>query len=101
MRECIFHFKLIRGSHTEMLRGLIILGASEKPTIQDFIDAFARMGYKVALEDEKELIFASLDTRDPYKLDITKLEIKGETEDKAATDAELRAILENLIKPSW
>lgn len=101
MRECIFHFKLIRDNHTELLRALIILGTGKQPQLQDFLNAFKGMGYHVALENERELIFASVDPKDPYKLDVTKLEIKGETEDKAAQDAELRAILENLIKPSW
>ena len=101
MRECIFHFKLIRDNHTELLRALIILGPGKQPQLQDFLTAFKGMGYNVTLENERELIFASVNPKDPYKLDVTKLEIKGEGEDKAAQDAELRAILENLIKPSW
>ncbi len=101
MRECIVHFKLIKGSHSELLRGLLFLDKGQKPAIADFIDTFKRMGYDVQLENEQELIFAPLDPKETYKLDITKVEIKGESEDEGHEDLELRSIVGNLIRTKW
>lgn len=101
MRECIFHFKVIRNNESKLLRALIILDSNKQPSISDFIDTFKRMGYNVELENERELIFNSLDGKEPYKLDITKIEIKGETEDAPYHDGELRAIVEHLVKSGW
>ncbi|MFD2117697.1 hypothetical protein ACFSTH_16665 [Paenibacillus yanchengensis] len=101
MKECIFHFKLTRGKETEALRGLLFLGDDERPQMKDFLAAFTQMGYKVKRDHDYELKFTSLDPKDPFQIEITKLEIKGEKKDQAAIDAELKAILEQLIKPSW
>lgn len=101
MRECIFHFKVIKDDDTTTLRALILLGPNEEPSITEFIDTFRRMGYDVELENEHDLIFRSLDPKDSYKLDITKIEIKGETEEAPVHDGELRGIVESLIRTKW
>ncbi len=100
LRECIFHFKYIEDNQTKMLRALIFLPDDRKPNIKDFIAAFAQLGYQVQLENEAELIFAPTNTKETYKLDITKIEIEGE-EEKAEHDGELRAIIENLRGKAW
>lgn len=97
MRECIFHFKVIRGDKSKLLRALIMLEPNKRPTITDFIAAFGQLGYNVRLEDEHELIFTPVGGED-YKLDITKIEIKGENNEAAYHDGELKSILEHLIK---
>ncbi|MHA7965691.1 hypothetical protein ACX93W_16325 [Paenibacillus sp. CAU 1782] len=97
MRECIFHFKVIRGDKSKLLRALIMLEPNKRPTITDFIAAFKQLGYNVTLEDERELIFAPLGGED-YKLDITKIEIKGEDNGEGYHDGELKSILDHLIK---
>ena len=101
MKECIFHFKYMKDNETKLLRGLIFLDDDKKPEITDFIESFRIMGYKVELENERELIFHSTDSADSFKLDVTKIEIKGEKREQGAHDGELRAILDHLIKRSW
>lgn len=97
MRECIFHFKLMRVKEVKELRALVMVPKDKQPTIADFISAFDDLGYKVKLVNERELIFDSLDSDKPYKIDITKIEIKGEEAEASGHDGELRAILEHLI----
>lgn len=98
MRECIFHFKLMREKQeVKELRALVMVPKDKQPTVADFISVFDELGYKVRLENERELIFDSLDGDKPYKIDITKIEIKGEEVDATVHDGELRAILEHLI----
>lgn len=100
LRECIFHFKFIDGSQTKMLRALIFLPDDRQPSIKDFIAAFAQLGYNVQLEDAQELIFAPTNSKETYKLDITKIEMKG-NEEKAYHDGELRSIIEQLRGGRW
>ncbi|GKU80331.1 hypothetical protein [Paenibacillus sp. L3-i20] len=100
MRECIFHFKVIRGNSTKELRALIMLKEDKAPTITDFIEAFKQIGYNVRLENEQELIFAPAGGED-YKLDVTRIEIKGEDGEKEQHDGELKSIVENLIRTKW
>lgn len=99
LKECIFHFKFIDGQNTKMLRALIFLPDDRQPSIKDFIAAFAQLGYNVQLEDEQELIFAPTNHNETYKLDVTKIEIKGE--EKAFHDGDLRAIIEQLRGGKW
>lgn len=96
MKECIFHFKVMRGGETKEIRGMVMLPDNKQPSIQEFIECFDGMGYHVTLENERELIFSSLPGEAPYKLDITKIEIKGMTEEPAAHDGELKAILQHI-----
>lgn len=100
LRECIFHFKFIDGSQTKMLRALIFLPDDRQPSIKDFIAAFAQLGYNVQLEDAQELIFSPTSSKETYKLDITKIEMKGD-EGKAYHDGELRSIIEQLRGGRW
>ncbi len=79
------------------LRALVLVPNDKQPAISDFIACFDELGYKVKLENERELIFESLDGSQPYKIDITKIQIKGEPSDTNTHDGELRAILEHLI----
>jgi hypothetical protein len=101
MKECIFHFQLIKGAKSKDLRALILLSADKKPGITDFIHAFRELGYTVELENERKLIFHSLTGKEPYKLDITKIEIAGEQEETPVHDGELSTILENVIHHDW
>ncbi|MBH5319214.1 hypothetical protein I6N90_15530 [Paenibacillus sp. GSMTC-2017] len=98
MRECIFHFKVIRGNKTETLRALIMLDSNKTPTITDFIEAFEQLGYHVRLENEHELIFAPKGGKEDYKLDVTRIEIKGETDEQSQHDGELKALVEHLVR---
>ncbi|MCR8659453.1 hypothetical protein [Paenibacillus endoradicis] len=100
LRECIFHFKFIDGPNTKMLRALIFLPDDRKPSIKDFIAAFAQLGYQVQLENEQELIFAPTNAKETYKLDITKIEIKG-GDDSPQHDGELKSIIEHLRGGRW
>ncbi|GIP15665.1 hypothetical protein J40TS1_13070 [Paenibacillus montaniterrae] len=100
LRECIFHFKFIDGPQTKMLRALIFLPDDRQPSIKDFIAAFAQLGYHVKLVDEQELIFAPTNSKETYKLDITKIEYKG-GEEKAQHDGDLKAIIEQLRGGRW
>lgn len=98
MRECLFYFKHIQDGQAREYRTVIMVPEDRTPTISDFIQSFQELGYRVELENERELIFHSLGGDAPYKLDITKIELKGEQHDDAAHDGELRAILSHLIK---
>lgn len=100
MRECIFHFKVIRGSSSKILRALIMLDREKQPTISDFTNAFLQLGYRVKLENERELIFAPTNGED-YKLDVTRIEIKGEDNEQMQHDGELKAIVEHLVRTTW
>lgn len=100
MRECIFHFKVIRGMDSKLLRALIMLPADRAPVINDFIEAFSQLGYRVKLENERELIFAPIGGED-FKLDVTRIEIKGEDDIRMQHDGELKAILEHLVSGGW
>lgn len=101
MRECLFHFKLMQGGKSKDLRALTMVPEEKQPDISDFIRAFHTLGYDVALENERELIFHSLAGTEPYKLDITKIELKGEHHEMPEHDGELRAILEHLVRNKW
>ncbi|MFC4101642.1 hypothetical protein [Paenibacillus xanthanilyticus] len=98
MKECLFHFKLIKDGQTKEYRTLAMIPEDKQPEISDFIASFEELGYKVDLANERELIFRSRPGEEPYKLDITKMEIKGaKHDDEAFHDGELRAILEHLV----
>ncbi|MHA6484854.1 hypothetical protein ACX1C1_23470 [Paenibacillus sp. strain BS8-2] len=97
MRECLFFFKYIQDGQAKEYRTLTMVPDGETPTIADFIQSFEELGYRVELENERELIFHSVEGNTPYKLDITKIELKGEEHDNDAHDGELRAILSHLI----
>ena len=101
LRECIFHFKLIDGNDTKDLRALLFVPDDRHPSIKDFIAAFAQIGYNVELENEKELIFAPKNRKESYKLDITKIELKGSGQEKPEHDGELRSIIEHLRGGKW
>ncbi|GEM_PF-936209 len=98
VKECMIHFKLMRGTESKMLRALTYLPKDKQPEIADFIRIFEEMGYPVQLENEHELIFDSVVAGEPFKLDITKIEMSGEKKEEADVDGELRAILEHLIR---
>lgn len=98
MRECLFYFKLISAEGSKEYRTLTMVPDGKTPVIADFIRSFEQLGYKVELENERELIFHSLDSPAPYKLDITKIELKGQEHEDVAHDGELHAILNHLIK---
>ncbi|HUC94330.1 MAG TPA: hypothetical protein VMS09_20320 [Paenibacillus sp.] len=101
MKECIFHFKVLNGSQSKELRALILLPDDKQPGISDFVRSFEQLGYDVKLENEKELIFKPVDGKEPYLLDITKIKIKGDTEDMPDHDGELRSIVEHLVRHDW
>jgi len=98
MRECLFYFKFITAEGAKEYRTLTMVPNGKTPVIADFIRSFGELGYKVELENERELIFHSLDSKAPYKLDITKIELKGEEHEDVVHDGELHAILSHLIK---
>jgi len=95
-KECIIHFKHVRNGVSKDLRGLIFVKEGETPTIAQFIDCFARMGYKVALEDEQRLIFKPVNPSEQYLLDIEALDFG---EKKESPDAILRMLAEQLLPP--
>lgn len=98
MRECLFYFKYIQDGQAREYRTVTMVPDGMTPRINDFIQSFEELGYRVELENERELIFHSLGGDVPYKLDITKIELKGEEHDDAAHDGELHAILSHLIR---
>lgn len=98
MRECLFYFKYIQDGQAREYRTVAMVPDGRTPSINDFIQSFEELGYHVELENERELIFHSFGGDAPYKLDITKIELKGEEHHDAAHDGELRAILSHLIK---
>jgi hypothetical protein len=97
--ECIVHFKVIYPQETKMLRGLVFLESGQRPSINDFLGLFSRMGYDVKLTDEKDLIFKPVSGTKDYTLDIVRVELDDEDgEAKSYEDQQLRAILEQLIR---
>jgi hypothetical protein len=97
--ECIVHFKVIYPHETKMLRGLVMLEKGRKPSIEDFLRVFSRMGYDVKLTDEKDLIFKPLSGSKDYTLDIVRVELDGDDgEAKSYEDRQLKAILEQLLR---
>lgn len=101
MRECLFHFKFIKGGVAKEYRTIVMVPDNRHPEISDFIQAFEESGYKVELENERELIFRSVEGESPYKLDITKIELKGEKRDTPYHDGELHALINTLIRRNW
>ncbi|WP_314000670.1 hypothetical protein [uncultured Paenibacillus sp.] len=101
MKECVFYFKVLKAGRSKELRALILLPDGKQPGISDFVRSFRQLGYDVKLENEKELIFKSVDGGEPYLLDITKIKIKGDTEDLPEHDGELRSIVEHLVRHEW
>ena len=93
LRECIFHFKLIEGQQSKDLRALSFIPDDRQPSINDFVNAFTQLGYKVKLIDEKDLIFAPINPKETYKLDITKIEVKGD-KNKPYYDLELKGVID-------
>lgn len=100
LRECIFHFKLIDGQQTKDLRALTFIPDDRQPNINEFVTAFAQLGYNVKLIDEKELIFAPINNKETYKLDITKIEVKGD-KNKPYYDLELKGVIDAIRGSKW
>lgn len=100
LRECIIHFKLIEGQQTKQLRALNFIPDDRQPNINDFVTAFAQLGYNVKLIDEKELIFAPINIKETYKLDITKIEVKGD-KNKPYYDLELKGVIDAIRGSKW
>lgn len=96
--ECIIHFYVIRDGEKKALRGLIMLDRGQQPGIPEYIRCFERMGFRIALENERELTFRSLVPTDPYVLDIFKVELDDDEEDGEPVDTRFRRLVEHFVK---
>ncbi|MFD0710843.1 hypothetical protein [Paenibacillus sp. GCM10027626] len=97
MKECLFYFKA-KGQDVHALRAVIMLEENKEPTVVDFIHCFDQLGYNTVPENKQRLTFRRVDTPTPYTLEVTKIKIKGETEDTMHFDGELRELLKELIQ---
>ncbi|MCQ4087364.1 hypothetical protein [Saccharibacillus sp. JS10] len=93
--ECIVHFEVMHGKEPKVLRGLIMIGKNEEPGEEQFVQMFARMGYKVRLTDPDQWIFTPVDPAADYRyLRIRELD-RGD--EKKQDDHELNSIVANLL----
>ncbi|QDH21810.1 hypothetical protein [Saccharibacillus brassicae] len=93
--ECIVHFEVMQHEELKQLRGLILIEKGERPEEEKFVKMFARMGYKVRLDDAEQRIFKPVDPSSPYQwLRIRELDLG---EEKGSEYRELNAIVANLL----
>ncbi|MDO3411457.1 hypothetical protein QWJ34_16950 [Saccharibacillus sp. CPCC 101409] len=93
--ECIVRFEVMHGEAAKDLRGLIILGKDERPTEDQFLKMFARMGYNVRLDDAEQLLFKPVDPSSEIRwLRIRELD---SGEEKTTEDRDLKSIIGNLL----
>ncbi|CAM4132268.1 hypothetical protein [Saccharibacillus endophyticus] len=93
--ECIVHFEIMHGDEPKQLRGLIIVGKGEQPGEEKFVQMFARMGYKVRLDDAEQLIFKPLDPSADYRW--IRIREVDSGQEKTKDDHDLNSIVANLL----
>lgn len=70
-REHIVYFKIMRGSESDVLRGLIYLEEGKQPTAEDFAQCLRDCGHQVRLVNERQFIFSAVDENgNDYVIDV-------------------------------
>ncbi|MBD2871343.1 hypothetical protein [Paenibacillus arenilitoris] len=82
-KEHTVHFKIIRGSETKHLTGLIFLEENEQPTLQDFAECLKQCGHDVRVENEEQFIFRANKPGEDYLIDVLE-DYKPSTKDPLA-----------------
>lgn len=69
-KEHTVHFKIIHGTETKHLTGLIYLEENTKPTVQDYQECLKQCGHDVHIENTEQFIFRSNNPADDYLIDV-------------------------------
>jgi len=69
-KEHTVHFKIMHGSVTKTLTGLMFLEENTKPTVQDYQEVLKQCGHDVHIENEEQFIFRSNNPADDYLIDV-------------------------------
>ncbi|MGM0881780.1 MAG: hypothetical protein ACQEXQ_12200 [Bacillota bacterium] len=69
-KEHTVHFKVIRGTETTLLTGLIYLEENQQPTLQDFEQCLKQCGHDVHIENKEQFIFRSNKPGQDYIIDV-------------------------------
>ncbi|REE94569.1 hypothetical protein A8990_101365 [Paenibacillus taihuensis] len=80
IKEKSIHFKVIHRDKTSLLRGIVFLEESQKPTLNDVEECLRECGHEVILIDKEHLIFKAFDAGVPYLIHVLKDE-KGNIDD--------------------
>ncbi|WP_010273211.1 hypothetical protein [Paenibacillus senegalensis] len=97
-KECLFYFKLNKDGEIKLLRANFMLDQNAEPTVADFIRCFRRLGYDTELSGRLSLTFRTTNTTPAYIIEVTKVTIRGETEETPFIDWERQAILKELLQ---
>ncbi|OBZ11339.1 hypothetical protein [Bacillus sp. FJAT-26390] len=69
-KEHTVYFKIIHGTETKMLTGLIYLEENTQPTVQDYEECLKQCGHDVRIENKEQFIFRSNNPADDYLIDV-------------------------------
>ncbi|NIK78251.1 succinate dehydrogenase/fumarate reductase-like Fe-S protein [Paenibacillus castaneae] len=83
MKEHTVYFKVIRGTETKLLTGLIFIEENTKPTLQDFEQCLKQCGHDVHIVDREHFIFQSNNANENYTIDVLE-NYKANTKDHMA-----------------
>lgn len=97
-KECLFYFKLNKDGDKKLLRANFMLDQNAEPAVADFIRCFHRLGYETELSGRLSLTFRTTNTTPAYFIEVTKVNIIGETEETPFIDWERQAILKELMQ---
>jgi hypothetical protein len=69
-KEHTVYFKIIHGTETKLLTGLIYLEENTQPTVQDYEACLKQCGHDVHIENREQFIFRSNNPADDYLIDV-------------------------------
>jgi hypothetical protein len=69
-KEHTVYFKIMHGSETKMLTGLIYLEENTEPTVEDYELCLRQCGHDVHIENKEQFIFRSNNPADDYLIDV-------------------------------
>ncbi|WP_138755042.1 hypothetical protein [Paenibacillus sinopodophylli] len=69
-KEHTVHFKVMHGTETKLLTGLIFLEENTKPTHEDYAACLKQCGHDVHIHNQEQFIFRSNDPNNDYLIDV-------------------------------
>ncbi|MDQ0114758.1 hypothetical protein [Paenibacillus harenae] len=69
-KEHIVHFKVMRGTSTERMRGLVYLEENEQLTSRHFEQCLKQCGFEVRLANKEQFIYKPVDPSEDYTIDV-------------------------------
>ncbi|TVX88224.1 dipeptidyl aminopeptidase [Paenibacillus agilis] len=96
MVEVIVHFDVLeRDGDISHLRGLIMTGPGERPTISQVENMLRSMGYQVTAEDSEHYVYVPVEAgTEVKKIEVRKMD-NGEEE--FSIDPHMKMIVQNLM----